>query len=170
MSRKTGNISVSQEIEKIVRRELRKHKILSAEYPERTNLVYECQRHWQRAKKKLRDPAKWKPFLKRVTRNYLTDLIKRLLRSREITYQARPLEESFVGVPSQIKDTDLRLDIDTAVKELPDELRATYRLIYEQGLSHEETAKELGCTLKTIYNRLKKIHQLIKKKLRGYQK
>ncbi len=55
-----------------------------------------------------------------------------------------------------------------AVAQLPAHFRAAFALVVDQGLSHAEAAKVLGCSEKTVSWRMHKARRLLQSRLRTY--
>ncbi|MDW8051857.1 MAG: sigma-70 family RNA polymerase sigma factor [Armatimonadota bacterium] len=65
-------------------------------------------------------------------------------------------------------ENDLRERVQRAVAELPDSLRPVLELRDIQGLSTEETAKQLGLTEAAVKARLHRARELLRQKLEEY--
>jgi len=62
--------------------------------------------------------------------------------------------------------TDLRLDIDDALSEVPAEDRALLLLKYQEGLDYHEIAKVLECAEGTVASRLNRARERLRELLR----
>ncbi len=58
------------------------------------------------------------------------------------------------GVPAQEASTDLRIDLERALRQLNRDQRAVLYLFFEMDLSHEDIARVLGVRLGTVKSRL----------------
>lgn len=63
--------------------------------------------------------------------------------------------------------TELAGRIREAVAALPDHFRATFALVVDQGLSHADAARALGCTENTVSWRMHKARKLLQARLRS---
>lgn len=55
-----------------------------------------------------------------------------------------------------------------AVADLPAKFRATFALVVDQGLSHADAARVLGCTEKTVSWRMHKARKLLRARLKSH--
>ena len=68
----------------------------------------------------------------------------------------------------QLLTAEARLEMDRAIAELPESLRATFILRDIQGLSGAETAEVLGITVQAVKNRLHRARLRLRDRLSGY--
>jgi RND family efflux transporter MFP subunit len=61
--------------------------------------------------------------------------------------------------------SDVRPILDDEVNRLPERLRRPFVLCYLEGKSNEEAARELGCRLGTIYSRLARGREMLRRRL-----
>lgn len=80
--------------------------------------------------------------------------------SREVA-MALPLEPATTDRP------DLRLDIETAVKALPERARAVFVLHEIEGLEHHEIASIMGTDVATSRSQLHRARRMVRKRLMG---
>src|SRR5215472_12977486 len=82
------------------------------------------------------------------------------LAARETALPKQVAEEQ----PEQIW-SDLRSILDEEVNRLPTKYRQAVLLCYLQGLSSEEAARRLGCAKGTIFSRLSRARDLLRRRL-----
>lgn len=81
-------------------------------------------------------------------------------RQTERAFAAR--EERTEPAPSAVLASDLRQDVDAALKALDPEEFAVVHLSYRQGLSHSEIAEVLACPLGTVKTLLARARDKLK--------
>ncbi len=109
-----------------------------------------------RSIKKFRGEAGFKTWLMRITANHCKDFLKK----RRL--QTAPIETALPGdAPSGEADPsdslaakELGAAIDSAVAALPEKHRAAFVLREYQGLSYQEMAEVMECSLGTVMSRL----------------
>lgn len=86
---------------------------------------------------------------------------------RRIARLAGPVESMpEVGFDDNAHSDDLARMVREAVQSLSEELRAPLVLTAFEGLSQKETAKVLGCTVKTVEHRVAAARELLRSKLK----
>ncbi len=110
----------------------------------------------------LRGPELLGPWLYGVA--YRTALKVRGQRARRAARET-PLPEQLAEKPSEHLWRDLRPVIDEEVNRLPEKYRQPVLLCYLQGLSSEEAARRLGCAKGTIFSRLSRARDLLRRRL-----
>lgn len=92
-------------------------------------------------------------YILAMTRNHIRDHFKRM--SREADY----LKEVMAHMPVQedsgfatIKRNELNERIDSVIREMPERQRIVYQLIYKQGKSLQDIARELNISPHTVKN------------------
>ena len=63
---------------------------------------------------------------------------------------------------------ELTARIDEAVAALPVHFRASFALVVDQGLSHAEAARILGCSENTVSWRMHKARKLLQARIKPY--
>ncbi len=63
---------------------------------------------------------------------------------------------------------ELRRRVDEAVGRLPGHFRAAFALVVDQGLSHADAARALGCSENTVSWRMHKARKILREGLRPY--
>src|SRR6185437_10153085 len=110
----------------------------------------------------LRGPELLGPWLHGVA--YRTALKVRGRRARHAAREA-PLPEQCAEESTEQVWSDLRPVIDEEVNLLPEKYRQPVLLCYLQGMSSEEAAQRLGCAKGTIFSRLSRARDLLRKRL-----
>jgi len=77
----------------------------------------------------------------------------------------RPAAPSPEGISAA---SELTLRIEEAVAALPDHFRASFALVVDQGLSHADAARVLGCSENTVSWRMHKARKLLQAKVKPY--
>ncbi|HEY7312291.1 MAG TPA: sigma-70 family RNA polymerase sigma factor [Gemmataceae bacterium] len=110
----------------------------------------------------LRGPELLGPFLYGVA--YRTALKLRGRRAR-LTARETALPEQAAEARREQVWSDLRPILDEEVNRLPTKYRQPVLLCYLQGLSSEEAARRLGCPAGTIFSRLARARDLLRRRL-----
>jgi RNA polymerase sigma factor (sigma-70 family) len=110
----------------------------------------------------LRDPEPLGPWLYGVA--YRTAMKLRGRRARLAARETALPEQTAEERPEQIWN-DLRPILDEEVNRLPTKYRQPVLLCYLQGLSSEEAARRLGCAKGTIFSRLSRARDLLRRRL-----
>jgi RNA polymerase sigma factor (sigma-70 family) len=110
----------------------------------------------------LRGPELLGPFLYGVA--YRTALKVRGRRARLASRETALPEQPAGERPEQVW-TDLRPVIDEEVNRLPEKYRQPVLLCYLQGMSSEEAARHLGCAKGTVFSRLSRARDLLRRRL-----
>jgi RNA polymerase sigma-70 factor (ECF subfamily) len=98
-------------------------------------------------------------WLYRILTNVCLDEIRRR-RSRDVTETARRDGVHRDGV-------DTRLDVQRALRKVPNEARALLVLRYVEGLSYGELARVRGITVNTVKSQLKRGKSIFKAEMEG---
>ncbi len=82
---------------------------------------------------------------------------------------AGPVGGAPPGDPAGSSETvELRSRVDEAVGRLPEHFRAAFALVVDQGLSHADAARVLGCSENTVSWRMHKARKILRERLRPY--
>jgi RNA polymerase sigma factor (sigma-70 family) len=110
----------------------------------------------------LRGPEQLGPWLYGVA--YRTALKLRGKRVRRAVRET-PLTEPIAPEQPAGMDDDLRSILDEEINRLPTKYRLPVLLCYLQGLSSEEAAQHLGCAKGTVFSRLSRARDLLRRRL-----
>lgn len=110
----------------------------------------------------LRGPELLGPWLHGVA--YRTALKVRGQRARQALREAPLSDQAATERPEQVW-CDLRPVIDEEVNRLPEKYRRPVVLCYLQGLSSDEAAQRLGCARGTVFSRLARARDLLRRRL-----
>lgn len=101
----------------------------------------------------IREPAAFVNYAGAITRNKLADWLERAKRPGRpgAGADAEELEDQINQVDrGEREDTDLLLDLQSAVERLPDKPRSVLEALYLRGCSYAEAAEQLGIPLGTL--------------------
>jgi len=148
------------------------------------DLIQECLTHWYFAKGKYdsKDKASMKTFMRRVTRNKLADIVKRIYREkRKAPHEILPLDESILiekdgdaikaedDVVKSVSDSELNLSLQKVFQKLSPEQQKLCKLLYEEGMNINEASKHFKMHRRTIYKEIDRIRKIFEKEgLRDY--
>ena len=110
----------------------------------------------------LRGPQQLGPWLYGVA--YRTALKLQGQRARRAARET-PLPEQIVDKHSESIGSDLGPVLDEEINRLPTKYRLPVLLCYLQGLSSEEAAQRLGCAKGTVFSRLSRARDLLRRRL-----
>lgn len=127
-------------------------------------------RVWREARR-LKDPARWRPWLYRIARNAATDALRGRRRGRRLLgtlaerARLRPRHQS---PPDRglIEDERHRLVLE-AVAALPALYREPFVLKHLEEWSYQEIAEALGLPKDTVETRLVRARRLLRERLAG---
>lgn len=127
------------------------------------------------------DAFEWRSGLKTWLYRIATNVaLMRLRRKTPISVSVElPDEEGAELVPTQLFDwcclpehdfatAEARTELEAAIRELPEKLRAVFVLRELEGLSGEETAQTLGVTIENVKTRLHRARLQLRERLAGY--
>lgn len=110
----------------------------------------------------LRDPAQFRAWIFGIATRKCADIIRTNVRRRrldaESAAEGAAQRETAVSV-------EHRIDMATAIRELPPKQRATVHLFYGEDLTVEEIASALGVPSGTVKSRLHQARQALKRNL-----
>jgi RNA polymerase sigma-70 factor (ECF subfamily) len=115
-----------------------------------------------------RGDAEFSTWLYRLVVNACMDTARR--RKWEAVAADRSLMEAFAGPGSQEEDyarAQVANSVRAAVSALPPKFRIAVLLRYFEGLSYEQMAKALHCSMGTVASRLSRGHRMLSERLRG---
>jgi RNA polymerase sigma-70 factor (ECF subfamily) len=119
-------------------------------------------------RKSLDETMSVKNYIYRSAVNYIYNYLKKkAIRARfvEIELQKGKLQSN--QAYDQIFFHDLETSIISIVKTLPPQQRKIFQLSRLEGLSHEEIAKNLDLSVRTVENQVYRTLKVIKSKLKG---
>jgi RNA polymerase sigma-70 factor (ECF subfamily) len=117
-------------------------------------------------KEQFEDGRRFRPWLYTIATNQAIDAQRRNRRHRMVSLDYRTGGEDDVGAlvdmlagrgrtaDEEMEDEEAREWVRTAVEELPDSLKSTLLLVYNQGLKYREAADVLGIPVGTVKSRL----------------
>jgi RNA polymerase sigma factor (sigma-70 family) len=111
----------------------------------------------------LRTPQQLGPWLYGVA--YRTALKLQARRAQKAAKEKPLLEPVVEEEPTDSLSCDLRPILDEEVSRLPEKYRQPVLLCYLQGMSSEEAARRLGCAKGTVFSRLSRARDLLRRRL-----
>jgi RNA polymerase sigma factor (sigma-70 family) len=111
----------------------------------------------------LRTPGQLGPWLYGVA--YRTALKLSARRAQKAVKERPLLEEAAEKEPADSSWGELRPILDEEVNRLPEKYRQPVLLCYLQGMSSEEAARRLGCAKGTVFSRLSRARELLRRRL-----
>jgi len=102
-----------------------------------------------------------------IHRVAVNEVLQRLRRRSRQQIAMERLAQARAANPGAV-EPDVRLDLDAALAELPEDARAILLLRYQQGLSYAEIAEVLEIPAGTVASRLNRAREQVRRRLRGY--
>ena len=108
-----------------------------------------------------------KSYIYKAVVNYIINYLrKKAIRASYIETELKKGERSSDITYEQIFFEDLERSIDSIVGTLPAQQQKIFSLNRSEGLTHEEIARQLGLSVRTVENQMYRSVQLIRKTLR----
>ncbi len=121
---------------------------------------------WQH-RKKLDNTLSIKSYIYKTASNLIYNLLKKqVVRNRYIEHAAAktPLTDKS---HDEIFYQDLKKTMEAIIKTMPAQQKKIFNLSRSEGLSHEEIAKQLNISVRTVENQVYRALKLLKKGLTG---
>jgi RNA polymerase sigma-70 factor (ECF subfamily) len=119
-------------------------------------------------RKSLDETMSVKNYIYRSAVNYIYNYLKKkAIRARFVEKELQKGELQSNQAYDQIFFHDLETSIISIVKTLPPQQRKIFQLSRLEGLSHEEIAKNLDLSVRTVENQVYRTLKVIKSKLKG---
>jgi RNA polymerase sigma-70 factor (ECF subfamily) len=111
-----------------------------------------------------------KAFLHKVITNTSLDILRHAkVREKFERFVIQRNENEGLVTPQENYDTKkLQTDIDTAVSELPGQMRTIFELSRYEGLKYAEIARQLNVSLSTVETQMGRALKKLRIKLAGY--
>lgn len=119
-------------------------------------------------RKNIRIESSVKSYFMRSVHNRCLDYIahQKVIASHEIYHLKMMNEEDFLEYP--LIDTELKLQIEKAIQNLPDGIRETFILNRFEGLKYQQIADQENISVKTVEYRISKALNILRKELGDY--
>jgi RNA polymerase sigma-70 factor (ECF subfamily) len=110
-----------------------------------------------------------KAFLHTIINNTSLDILRHAKVRKRFERYVQQRNENAGSTPQESYDTKkLRTDIDTAVAELPEQMRTIFELSRYEGLKYAEIARQLNVSLSTVETQMGRALKKLRIKLAGY--
>lgn len=110
-----------------------------------------------------------KAFLHKVIMNTSLDILRHAKVRERFERFVQQRNESAGPTPQENYDTKkLQTDIDNAISELPDQMRAIFELSRYEGLKYAEIARQLNVSVNTVETQMGRALKKLRIKLAGY--
>ncbi len=125
---------------------------------------------------KFRGEASFSTWIYRIATNHCLDLLKKRKRTRTESWEALiekngdTIEAAMIAPNTAKPSVDMTELITQLLSHMPEISRNMLILREVQGLSYEELAQTLGCTLDSVKSRLKRARQELELKMRHFLK
>jgi len=119
-------------------------------------------------RKSLDETMSVKSYIFRSTVNYIYNYLKRkAIRARFVELELQKGELQSNQTYDQIFFNDLERSINSIIETLPAQQQKIFQLSRFEGLSHEEIAKKLDLSTRTVENQVYRALKIIKRNLKG---
>ncbi len=105
------------------------------------------------------------PWFYRILKNHCLDRLKDRKRMKTTAEEHAPATEEKAGAETQVLEHERARAVNTAIAELPEELRELIELRHFQDLGYEEMARILDCPIGTVMSRLYRARKLLREAL-----
>ncbi|HEX3007757.1 MAG TPA: RNA polymerase sigma-70 factor [Bacteroidales bacterium] len=112
----------------------------------------------------IRDDLSLQSYLYKVTINHIYNLFK-FKRIRDIDENFVLAEKSDYSTLEKIQFDNLSENINKLIDQLPEQRRVIFKLSRMRGLSHDEIAKKLNISIRTVESQIYKALKFLKKHL-----
>ena len=111
-----------------------------------------------------------KPYFNRIIHNICLDIIKHDKVKKRVQKDILQTSETiFINNVFENSDSkQLKADIDTALSELPEQMRRVFELCRYEGLKYTEVAQQLNVSVKTVEAHMSRALVRLRDKLSGY--
>jgi RNA polymerase sigma-70 factor (ECF subfamily) len=110
-----------------------------------------------------------KAFLHTIINNTSLDILRHTKVRKRFERYVQQRNESAGSTPQESYDTKkLRTDIDTAVSELPEQMRTIFELSRYEGLKYAEIARQLNVSVNTVETQMSRALKKLRLKLAAY--
>jgi RNA polymerase sigma-70 factor (ECF subfamily) len=124
----------------------------------------------------LKETKQFKSWLHRIVVNLYVDEVRKRKRRKEVDLEdnARVENDSFSTTSvsdnpdRSFEEKELESALQKAIEGLPEDYKIAITLREIQGLSYEEIAETLRCSLGTVKSRIFRARELLKEELKGY--
>ena len=152
---------------------------LTANREDAADLTQETFLHAFRAIKGFRGNSSFRTWLHRIAVNLSLNFIKKRRSQNSHFEDVERLEEEgrekeletarkMASPEDSSLSQEFRTNLEKAIEELPPAYRATFSLVVLEEMSHQEAARILGCSEKTVSWRMHEIRKRLKKKLQPF--
>lgn len=115
-------------------------------------------RIWQK-RDKLDQVDDWDKYLYTICRNFLINAMRRM----DPNFEPGEMEgvEEHLRPDHQQENKELRVLLDKAIEQLPEQKKAVFTMIHLEGLTQEEVSRQLGIATRTVrWNLVSAINQI----------
>jgi RNA polymerase sigma-70 factor (ECF subfamily) len=110
-----------------------------------------------------------KAFLHKVIMNTSVDILRHAkVRARFERFVQQRNENGAATPQENFEAKKLKADIDTAISELPDQMRTIFELSRYEGLKYAEIARQLNVSINTVETQMGRALKKLRIKLAGY--
>lgn len=152
---------------------------LTANREDAADLTQETFLHAFRAIKGFRGNSSFRTWLHRIAVNLSLNFIKKRRSQNSHFEDVDRLEEEgrekeletarkMASPEDSSLSQEFRTNLEKVIEELPPAYRATFSLVVLEEMSHQEAARILGCSEKTVSWRMHEIRKRLKKKLQPF--
>jgi len=152
---------------------------LTANREDAADLTQETFLHAFRAIKGFRGNSSFRTWLHRIAVNLSLNFLKKRRSQNSHFEDVERLEEEgrekeletarkMASPEDSSLSQEFRTNLEKAIEELPPAYRATFSLVVLEEMSHQEAARILSCSEKTVSWRMHEIRKRLKKKLKPF--
>lgn len=119
------------------------------------------------ARSQLQEDTHLKPYLYTIARNLVIDFYRKAAKQKGLEKQlAQHINLSYDHIEPLLSSKETATVLDQLIKTLPPQRQKVFRMIKQEGKTYEETSVQLGVSINTVKDHMRKSTDFLKSQLR----